>query len=367
MIWPILFSIGLAQGVFLISILSCRKRENRLAKRFLTLLLFLFVLSNYDDLLLATQWYTVVPKSFGTSLAAYFAIGPLFYLYVQSITNPQFAWCKQKWFHFVPFIVGFLFYLPILFMPASQKISMLDSFLAGKFSMQFFDMAIASIKTIHFGSYVYLAFCQTIKVREMDNNSNFLIPFQLRVKWLNTLILLLFLIFLAVAGVSIFNILNKTFVSNVNFGFTVLTCSIMYFIAYKLMLQPALVTPGFAEKYATLHRQKSETEGLLLELNRYLDSGRIFNDPDLKLRSLAADLGVTPHHLSMIINGRFGQSFSDFINQQRVEEFIRRLNNPQYAHYSLYGLALEVGFNSKSAFNAAFKKITGKTPSDFRK
>ncbi len=69
----------------------------------------------------------------------------------------------------------------------------------------------------------------------------------------------------------------------------------------------------------------------------------------------------------MLINDKYGVSFSDFINKCRVEAFIACLNDPRFAHYTLHGLALEVGFNSKSAFNAAFKKITGKTPSAFKK
>ena len=55
------------------------------------------------------------------------------------------------------------------------------------------------------------------------------------------------------------------------------------------------------------------------------------------------------------------------MNTYRVEEAKRQLLDDTKKHYSLLAIAEEVGFNSKSAFNAAFRKQTDMTPSDFRK
>jgi AraC-like DNA-binding protein len=60
------------------------------------------------------------------------------------------------------------------------------------------------------------------------------------------------------------------------------------------------------------------------------------------------------------------QSFFDYVNQLRIEEFKKQLLNPDKQHLSLLGLAFECGFNSKAAFNAVFKKQTGTTPSAYR-
>jgi AraC-like DNA-binding protein len=54
-------------------------------------------------------------------------------------------------------------------------------------------------------------------------------------------------------------------------------------------------------------------------------------------------------------------NFQDFINKYRVEEFIERLKNDQNNHFTLLGIATDVGFNSKSSFNAIFKKYKGLT------
>ena len=60
-------------------------------------------------------------------------------------------------------------------------------------------------------------------------------------------------------------------------------------------------------------------------------------------------------------------NFQDFINEYRVEEFINRLKNDQNNHFTLLGIATDVGFNSKSTFNAIFKKFKGLTPTQFKK
>src|SRR5439155_27331821 len=88
---------------------------------------------------------------------------------------------------------------------------------------------------------------------------------------------------------------------------------------------------------------------------------------DLSLPKLAAKLALPTHHLSQIINARLNQNFFDFINSYRVEEAKQMLLDPAKKHYSLLVISEEVGFNSKSAFNTAFKKQTSLTPSEFRK
>ena len=53
------------------------------------------------------------------------------------------------------------------------------------------------------------------------------------------------------------------------------------------------------------------------------------------------------------------------MNEYRVEEFKRQIQNPQNKHLTLLAVALDCGFNSKSTFNRAFKNATGTTPKEF--
>jgi AraC-like DNA-binding protein len=87
-------------------------------------------------------------------------------------------------------------------------------------------------------------------------------------------------------------------------------------------------------------------------------------EPELTLTELAKRLRIAPALLSKVINAGCEQNFNDFVNAYRVREAQRLLADPRFAHYSLVGVALESGFNSRSTFNRVFKKVTGQAPSE---
>lgn len=90
----------------------------------------------------------------------------------------------------------------------------------------------------------------------------------------------------------------------------------------------------------------------------------ILLDPLVSLPKLAKAVGITPNQLSYVLNRHVGQSFFDFVNSARIEEaHAVLLLEPDR---TILDIALSVGFNSKSTFNLAFKKITGETPSAVR-
>lgn len=90
----------------------------------------------------------------------------------------------------------------------------------------------------------------------------------------------------------------------------------------------------------------------------------VFRNPTLTLPELSARLGVSAHKLSQVLNEHLGTSFYDYVNGQRVAYARERLMAEPTA--AILSIALDAGFNSKSSFNAAFKKSTGVTPSAWR-
>ena len=102
-------------------------------------------------------------------------------------------------------------------------------------------------------------------------------------------------------------------------------------------------------------------------LNRVMKEKRLYRDADLTLHSLAETLGVTPHQLSWVINDLMGLSFSSLVNGWRIEEVKRFLAESDANGPSILQSAMESGFNSKAAFNRAFKVQTGMTPSEYKK
>jgi len=88
-------------------------------------------------------------------------------------------------------------------------------------------------------------------------------------------------------------------------------------------------------------------------------------DPELTLSQLSAKLRLSPTQLSYVVNAGMGQNFNDFVNTFRVEAVKARLLAPESQAFTLLGIALDCGFNSKATFNRAFKKATGSPPNEF--
>ncbi|MEZ4962901.1 MAG: helix-turn-helix domain-containing protein [Saprospiraceae bacterium] len=106
---------------------------------------------------------------------------------------------------------------------------------------------------------------------------------------------------------------------------------------------------------ADLTKYKRQLEQLMTDEKPYLD-------PDLTLRSLADMLDLPPNYLSQLLNEGFDKNFSEYVNSFRLEDFKTRAADPANSHLTLLGLAYESGFNSKTVFNAFFKKMEGMTP-----
>lgn len=367
MIWSLLFAAAIIQGCFLILVFAKQSNGNRLASRLLRVMLILFVLSNADDLLLSSGWYKSAPRLFGYSLGAMFAYGPLCYLYILAIADPGFRWRRTASLHFLPALLYLLLNLPWLLLQPAIKVRILDDFLAGKLSMGVYQVSVSALQIVHFSLYLALAYHAVRRVQRAAAGANFQVPLHSRVQWLNLLLAMFGLFLLTLAGLFAWNLAAGHFVAGANYVFTLITSAILYFIAWKLIFSPEMVTPGFSKKYEAVRFNAGEETTLSSELERLMTEEKIFADPELKLSAVASRMNIPAYRLSTLINDRYGVSFSDFVNQFRVREFIARLNDPRFVHLTLYGLALEVGFNSKSAFNTAFKKVTDKSPSEFKR
>lgn len=90
-----------------------------------------------------------------------------------------------------------------------------------------------------------------------------------------------------------------------------------------------------------------------------------YKNPDLNIAELSEILESKPHLISKVINDYYHKNYRDFINEYRINEFIRVFKSKEYKNFTFLALANEVGFNSKSTFNLAFKKYTKQSPREF--
>ena len=98
-----------------------------------------------------------------------------------------------------------------------------------------------------------------------------------------------------------------------------------------------------------------------------MEKNKVFLNPQLTINTFAKTLNSNRNYISQIINDVFQTNFNNFVNEYRIKEARKLLLNPDYQHFTIEGIAHEVGFHSKATFNNAFKKFTGVTPSFFKK
>lgn len=102
------------------------------------------------------------------------------------------------------------------------------------------------------------------------------------------------------------------------------------------------------------------------EIENYIIESSCYLEPSLSLKSLSEELKISVSLLSQIINQGSQHNFSDYINQFRVNKAKEFLKDKSFENYTIESIGLECGFNSKSAFYAAFKKFTSLTPIAYR-
>ena len=90
-------------------------------------------------------------------------------------------------------------------------------------------------------------------------------------------------------------------------------------------------------------------------------------DSNLSIYDLAKQLDVPARELSVSINHTLNKHFFDFINEYRIKKAMDLIQNSSDEKLTILEILYEVGFNSKSSFNTAFKKHTGITPTEFKR
>ncbi|MAM13876.1 MAG: hypothetical protein CML23_26165 [Rhizobiaceae bacterium] len=140
---------------------------------------------------------------------------------------------------------------------------------------------------------------------------------------------------------------------------------------WGLRQRPGLLPPDEAPA-ETVENGKYEKSALSREMQQRIADKlvaamadeRLYRDANLSLWSLSQHIGVAPNYISQTLSETLGQSFYAFVNGFRIRDAKRLLSSETR---SVLEIAYDVGFNSKSAFYASFRRETGKTPAAFRK
>ena len=293
--------------------------------------------------------------------------GVFLYYYVSSVTNQFPKKCSIALLHLIPTIAGYIYLVPLFILPSEEKIILLKSNNIG-----YETFLTVGLKLIVLSGIIYVTWSSILLKKHKRNiRDQFSNIEEISLRWLQLLTYGLGVIWSIVIftnndsyiflGVSVFVIL---------IGFFGMQQRII-FISKKPVLvksdKKSLEIEGQKEKYARSGLTDKLSEELYKNLIQIMTKEAIYKKNDLSLNDLASQLNTHPNYLSQIINKKEGESFYDFVNTFRVEEFKRLVKNPENKQFTLLALAYDCGFNSKSSFNRYFKKNTGKTPSQYNK
>ena len=118
-------------------------------------------------------------------------------------------------------------------------------------------------------------------------------------------------------------------------------------------------------KYRNSGLSSEHADRIVLKIERLMEHEKVYMDASLNLEYLSQELSEQPQYVSQAINQKLGVNFFELLASYRIREAKERLRNePDKA---VLDIAMDVGFQAKSSFNRTFKKITGVTPSAFRK
>lgn len=304
-----------------------------------------------------------------------FAIAPLIYLLVLSI-DPDVV--LKKWeLHFIPFIAYTLFFIPFYLAPYEYKFEnyyyvhhMVEWKTTGHYEMlhtlgdiRRFQMFIWNFQMI---IYLVLSFQKLSHFYENPKSR----LWRIEIKWWFA-----FSVIISVLTV-VTLVVKMTYVRD--FGDHIIASfltAIIYCSTFTELLRPTALHQVIneIEELPEEHPQ-SATSGIKeekkLEIQQKLlaimDGKKLYTDSLISVGKLSKLIGEPAYIISQVINEKMEASFYDWIAQYRVEEAKRLLTNPKTGQYTVEQIAEEVGYNSKSAFNKAFKKFSGQTPSEFR-
>ncbi len=113
---------------------------------------------------------------------------------------------------------------------------------------------------------------------------------------------------------------------------------------------------------ATMSEQRAQEITNLLAAR--LGQDALYLDPELTLSKLTRKLGIPAKQISIAVNQVYKQNISKLINEYRIEHAKRALLNSQDTITQIF---MNSGFQTKSNFNREFLRVTGTTPSEYRK
>lgn len=300
---------------------------------------------------------------------------PVFYLYVLSVCYSDFKFKPKYIIHLLPFLIANIILIPRFYtVDIASKIDFIMN-RQTRIELQFNHVLFHMQVLIYFVAIFMLL--RKSKKLYLENNAGTSIH---SYHWLFQFTVVLTVLYLIAILKNIFKFSDYPYISEwIKIGILVLQLFIVCWYLFKALNNPDLFRNIDSKLKLVsdiiLEEKENEPEVVnekeyneeLLKLKNYMISEKPFLNPSLTIQDISKDIEIPVRDLSLLINHQLGQHFFDFINTYRIESAMAILKDTEKNKVTVLEILYEVGFNSKSSFNTAFKKHTGVTPTEYRK
>ena len=299
---------------------------------------------------------------------------PIFYLYVVSVCYSDFKLKPKHLIHLLPFLIANVILLPRFYLvDTASKIN----FIINRKSMIEipFNHFLIHIQIVIYFTAVFMLL-RKVKKLYLENNAGTHIN---SYNWLFQFTVVLTILYSWAIVKNILKFSDYQYISEwIKIGGLVFQMFIVCWYLFKALNNPSLfrnidsklklVSDIILEekKSETITISEKEYQEDLVKLKQYMIEEKPFLNPSLTIQDVSSAIEIPVRELSLLINHKLEQHFYDFVNTYRIENAMDILKDATKSKVTILEILYEVGFNSKSSFNTAFKKHTGNTPTSYR-
>lgn len=343
--WPIIFLLGSAQGIFLFILFLFHKNWKNTSNKILATIVLLFSIMLLYYVAFWTNYLQFLPRVSGLIGWMTLLIGPLFYWYAVLLAKDRAP--KHLWLHFAPFLfIAVIYALPILVAELGSDRNPVSFFYTGKVRGAF--VIFQNLQLVVYTLMVWKTVSSAKKQK----------PWLSQISMAFSVFSVGFVLYYVLVWSSLLKI-------EYDYGISFAMAFFIYFIGYKGYLRPEIMRPSEQlPKYAKSLLSEAAAKALVDRIVQHIEDKEPYKSSDYKLQTLGADLEISTHIVSQVLNQHMQKSFSDLMNFYRIRDAKKMLENDD--QIPIIAVAYAAGFNNKVSFNSSFKKIAGQTPGQFR-
>ncbi len=349
----------------------------------------------FGIIVVISKWYKSKSILFLIGMIVSYSLGNLQYILpdIGLITSKEMY--SYVYLPLASIIAPLLYFHVVFFLNPKRNLSVFDKLLVTPFllfliivvtfrlclifniGLRFIDQTFMNIVIFHellsiFMSLFILLLILVLLVTYEKANKTFKIEFiKPQLKWLKLTVMILLLLTILWAYITFVNLIYPERAMSY-YGLWLGIAAIIYWLGHNgiyrfgIIKERSQLRKHILDKTAPIAIAEFKNAHIKT-FQHFLIDQKMYLNPNLTLEKFAESMKISPGHLSRIIKSDLRTNFTDIVNAKRVEAAKSYLENPKFSNYTIIAIGLEAGFNSKSAFFEVFKKLTGKTPTEYKK